>query len=182
MFSKFLKSILIFNRGQNKAPNAILVYLLISLAWHNQFFITFVVSNGGFSQRLSAALADNSHQYMVILLLTLLFFILRLSYLYLINKAEQFIEADTPIATKVGKDQLFTENKDVVRLLALLAESKAQLTKIKAREALAQTDKVIAIGQVLSIQAELDLAAADIAILSKSNQVLTAKLNQYQVT
>ncbi|TWX73011.1 DUF4398 domain-containing protein [Colwellia sp. C1TZA3] len=71
----------------------------------------------------------------------MLFFILRLSMLYLLNKTDQFIEADEPIKIKVGSDQIVKENKDVVRLLALLTENKAQLAKVKAREALAQADK-----------------------------------------
>jgi len=41
----------------------------------------------------------------------------------------------------LGSDQIVKENKDVVRLLALFAETKAQLAKVKAREVSAQADK-----------------------------------------
>jgi len=181
MFSKLLKSILVFNREQNKAPNILLVYILISLAWHHQIFLTFVLSHGDFAERLSAALTGNSHQYIIVLLLTLLFFILRLSLLYFFNKTDQFIEADVPIEAKIGNDQLFAENKDALRLLALLDETKAQLAKAKEREALAQADKTKTISKMLSVQAELDLALADIAILSKSNEGLSAKLTEYNL-
>jgi hypothetical protein len=179
MFSKFLKSVLIFNRSENKAPNFILIYLLISLAWHNQIFITFVVSHGGFTERLNAALVEHSHQYVLVLFFTLLFFILRLSMLYLLNKTDEFIDADEPMIVKVGSDQIVKENKDVVRLLALLGETKAQLAKVKAREVSAQADKKKTISNILAVQAELELALADIAILSKSNEELRAKLKQY---
>ena len=80
------------------------------------------------------------------------------------------------------RHQLFTENKDVIRLVALLDETKAQLAQAKEAEALARTDKTIAIGQVLSIQAELDLALADIAILSASNQELRSQFSEVAVS
>ena len=181
MFSKFLKSVLIFNRSQNQAPNFILVYVLISLVWHRQFLITFVVNNGDFSHRLSAALAVTSFQYGIVLFFAVLFFMLRLSFLYFVNKTDQFIESDKPIDAKIGSDQVFTENKDVVRLLTLLEESKAQLAKVKGREATAQADKTATISKILAVQAELDIALADIAILSKSNEELRAKLNECKV-
>tara|TARA_R110000787_G_scaffold25150_1_gene70762 strand:+ start:1528 stop:2076 length:549 start_codon:yes stop_codon:yes gene_type:complete len=180
MFSKFIKSVLVFNQAQNKAPNFILVYLLISLTWHHQLFITFFVSHGAFSERFSAALAEHSHQYVVVLFLTLLFFILRLSLLYFVNKTDQFIDADEPIEAKLGSDQLFKENKDVVRLLTLLEESKAKSAKLKTREAKAQSDKTATINKMLAVQAELDIALADIAILGKSNEELRASLNKYK--
>jgi hypothetical protein len=63
-----------------------------------------------------------------------LFFTLRLSMLYLLNKTDQFIEADEPMKVNLGSDQIVKENKAVVRLLALLAETKAQLAKVKACE------------------------------------------------
>lgn len=175
MFSKFLKSILVFNRSQNQAPNFILVYFLISLAWHYQFFITFVGSNGDFSHRLNAAVTESSFQYGLVFFFTLLFFIVRLLMLYSVKKTDQYIEADEPIEAKIGSDQVFTENKDVVRLLALLEETKAQLAKVKIREAKAQADKTATISKMLAVQAELDIAQADIAILSKSNEDLRTK-------
>lgn len=179
MFSKYVKSVLVFNRSQNKAPNFILIYLLISLFWHYQFFITFALSSGGVAEKLSAALSENTHQYIAVLLITLLFFICRLLLLYGVNKTNDFVEEDEPIEVKIGSDQVFRENKDVARLLDLLEETKAQLAKVKEKEAQAQTDKTIAIGQVLSIQAELDLALADIEILGKSNEELRCKLNEF---
>ena len=179
MFSKLLKPVLIFNRSQNQAPNFILVYSLIALAWHNQFFITFAVASGSLSEKLAEALTKHPFQYGVVLCFTLLFFILRLAFLYLVNKTDNFIEADEPIEAKVGSDQVFTENKDVVRLLALLEETKAELAKVKVREANAQIDKTAAIKKMLAVQAELDIAQADIAILSQSNEDLKAKLSEH---
>jgi hypothetical protein len=70
-----------------------------------------------------------------------LFFTLRLSMLYLLNITDQFIEADEPMKVNLGSDQIVKENKAVVRLLALLAETKTQLAKVKAREISAQADK-----------------------------------------
>ncbi|MBA6327771.1 hypothetical protein H4J46_07455 [Colwellia sp. MB02u-6] len=61
--------------------------------------------------------------------------------LYLLNKTDQFIEADEPMKVNVGSDQIVKENKDVVRLLSLLADTTVQLAKVKAREVLAQPDK-----------------------------------------
>ena len=180
MFSTFIKSVLVFNRAQNKAPNFILVYLVISLAWHNQFFITFFASHGAFAERFSAALAETPHQYVVVLFFTLLFFILRLTLLYFANKTDQFIDEDQPIEDKIGSDQIFTENKDALRLLALLEESKAQLVKVKERETIAQKDKTATINKMLAVQADLDIALADIAILGRSNEELRASLNKYK--
>lgn len=180
MSSTFLKSILIFNRAQNKAPNFILVYILISLAWHNQFFTTFLISDGSFSNKLSAALSDNTHQYIAVLFSTFLFFALRLSYLYFMNKTNDFVEKDEPIESKIGSDQVFENNKDVARIMVLLEETKAKLSKAKEREAQTQIEKDISIRQVLSIQAELDLALVDITILSKANDELKSKLNEHE--
>lgn len=181
MSSKYVKSVLVFNRAQNKAPNFILVYLLISLVWHHQFFITFFVSQGSFSEKLTTALSENTHHYITVFVCTILFFILRLIALYVLNKTDGFIEEDESIEDKIGNDNAFKDDNDVVRLLALLEETKAQLSKVKEREALANTEKKTAIGQALSIQAELDLALADITILGKSNDDLKAKLNECKV-
>jgi len=180
MYSKFLKSILVFNRAQNKAPNFIVVYLLVSLVWHNQFFTTFLISDGSFSSRLSSALSENTHQYIAVLFSTFLFFILRLSYLYFMNKTNDFVEKDEPIESKIGNDQIFDNNKDVARIIVLLEETKAKLSKVKEREAQTQIEKDISIRQVLSIQAELDLALVDITILTKTNNELKSKLNEYE--
>lgn len=182
MFTKFIKSVLVFNQTQSKAPNFILIYLLVSIAWHNQVFITFITSQGSLTEKLSTALSQNTHQYIVVLVLTLLFFSLRLLYLYFVNKTEQFIAQDEPIETKLGSVQLFTENKDVMRLMDLLEETKEKLVKSKALEAQAQTDKTTTINKMLALQDELDLALADIAILNKANKELTTKLNDSQVT
>jgi hypothetical protein len=81
-------------------------------------------------------LVEHSYQYVLVL-----FFILRLSMLYLLNKTDEFIDTDEPMIVKVGSDQIVKENKDVVRLLALLAKTKAQLAKVKACEVSAQADK-----------------------------------------
>ena len=180
MFSTFFKSVLVFNRSQNKAPNFIAVYLFISLLWHHQFFISLLQQQGGFNDRLNTALAQNNHQYIAVLFLTLLFFALRLAYLYFANKTNEFVEADEPIEDKIGSDQIFAENKDVVRLLDLLEETKTKLAKVKASEAQAQADKTAAISQRLAVQAELEQAMADVAILSQSNEELRAKLSEVQ--
>lgn len=182
MFTKFIKSVLIFNQAQSKAPNFILIYFLISITWHNQVFMTFITSQGSLTERFSTALSQSTHQYIVVLMLTLLFFSMRLLYLYFVNKTEQLIEQDEPIEAKLGSDQLFTENKDVVRLMDLLEETKEKLAKSKAREAQTQTDKTITINKMLALQDELDLALADIAILNKANKELTTKLNDSYVT
>ena len=88
----------------------------------------------------------------------------------------------SPIEAKLGSDQLFTENKDVVRLMDLLEQTKEKLAKSKLREAQAQTDKTTTINKMLALQDELDLALADIAILNKTNKELTTKLNDSYVT
>ena len=182
MFSNFIKSVLVFNQTQSKAPNFLLIYCLISIIWHNQVFITFITSQGSLTERFSTALSQSIHQYILVLMLTLIFFSLRLLYLYFVNKTEQFIEQDEPIEAKLGSDQLFTENKDVVRLMELLDETKEKLVKSKAREAQAQTDKTTTINKMLTLQNELDLALADIAILNKANKELTSKLQNSCVT
>ncbi|AWB56466.1 hypothetical protein [Colwellia sp. Arc7-D] len=182
MLSKFFKSTLVFNRAQNQAPNFFLVYFLIALIWHNNFFMSLVVADGSLSDKFTSALTEHSFQYGVVLCLTLLFYILRLSFLYFVNKTDEFIEADEPIETKIGSDQVFTENKDVVRLLALLDETKAELAKVKVREVTAQKDKTATISKMLAAQAELDIALADITILSKSNEELRSKLSECKVT
>ena len=140
-----------------------------------------MLSDGGISEKLSAALAENSHQYITVLFLSFLFFALRLSYLYFANRANDFIEADEPIEAKLGSDQVFSKNNDVVRLLDLLEETKAQLAKVKAAEAQAKTDKTTAISQRLALQNELDMALADITILTKSNAELKRQLNEHSV-
>ena len=61
-----------------------------------------------------------------------------------------------------------------------MEESKAQLAKVKTREAKAQSDKTATINKMLAVQAELDIALADIAILGKSNEELRASLNKYK--
>ncbi|MGB1262080.1 MAG: hypothetical protein ACPG52_04130 [Cognaticolwellia sp.] len=182
MFFKYLKSVLVFNRAQNKAPNFVLVYLLISLIWHHEFFISLILNNGTFADKFTTAMSDNSHQYFAVLVVTSLFFLMRLSYLYFANKADMFIEEDEPIEDKIGRDQLFAENKDVARLLAHLEETKAKLSQVREREAQAQADKTATISKMLAVQAELELAQADITMLRKANQDLTAHLHSCETT
>lgn len=178
MFSDFLKSVLVFNRSQNKAPNFFLVYLIIWLVWHGQFFISLITSNGAIDERLQSALEATNHQYIAVFFVTLLFFGVRLAYLYFANKTNDFIEKDKPIEEKIGSDQLFKENKDVVRLLELLEETKMQLAEVKEREKKAKAEKLAAVNQMLAVKNELDLALADIEILNKANNDLTAKLRE----
>lgn len=176
MFSDHLKSILVFNRNQHKAPNVVLVYLVIWLLWHQQFFVTLMLSQGSFTARFQQAIDTNHHQYIVVLGLTTLFFALRLLYLFVTDKTNRFIDDDKPIEEKLGSDQLFTENKDAARLVELFEQTKAELAAVKTREKQAKAEKTQAINEMLAKQHELDLALADIEILSKSNQELTAKL------
>ena len=67
----------------------------------------------------------------------------------------------------------------MVRLLALLEDTKAELAKVKVRETAAQTDKHATINKLLAVQDELEIALADIAILSQSNEELRAKLAEH---
>ncbi|MFT6918538.1 MAG: hypothetical protein ACJA2G_001157 [Cognaticolwellia sp.] len=57
-----------------------------------------------------------------------LFFTLRLSMLYLLNKTDQFIEADQPMKVNLGSEQIVKENKDVVRLVAMLARNQSAIS------------------------------------------------------
>lgn len=178
MFSKYLKAILVFNRSQNKAPNFVLVYLIIWLVWHNNFFVLLALSKGDIWNRLLSALLVSEHQYISVLFLTLSFFIFRLSCLYFLNKTNTFIEEEESIEYKIGSDQSFQKNKDIVRLLDLLEEAKSKLIKAKEAEALAKLDKTATISQCLSIKSELEIAMADIAILVKSNEELKSELKK----
>lgn len=181
MLSNFVKSILTFNRSQTKAPNFILVYSLITIIWHSEVLLAFALAHGGFVERASSALAESSLQYLWVLWFSVLFYVVRLSWLYFINKADQFIDQDEVIEAKVGSDQIFKENKDVVRLLALLDENKTKLENAKSREAASQHKSTETINKMLSMQVELDLALADIAILTKSNAELKAQINHAKI-
>ncbi|WP_206486481.1 hypothetical protein [Thalassotalea sp. G2M2-11] len=178
MFKKYVKPILLFNRSQAKAPNIILVYLLIWLLWHHRFFIDLFISQASVSERLHLALANNEHQYMMVLLLTGTFYGLRLLYLYFSQKADEIIEEDEPIESKIQNDQLFKENKDVIRLLELLEETKNKLAATRASEAQMKTEKIAAINRVRALQNELEEVKADLDIMVNSNAELTAKLKQ----
>jgi len=176
MFKKYVKPILLFSRSQNKAPNFVLVYLLIWLVWHSQFFITFVNTTGNFTSRLNSAISSNDHQYIAVLFLTLLFFTFRLTYLYFVNKADAIIEEEEPIENKVGSDQLFSENKDVIRLLSLLEETKEKLKQSRESENQLRKEKEETESNLRSVQIELDEVKADLTILVKTNEDLTAKI------
>jgi hypothetical protein len=57
-----------------------------------------------------------------------LFFTLRLSMLYLLNKTDQFIEVDQPMKVNLGSEQIVKKNKDVVRLVAMLARNQSAIS------------------------------------------------------
>ncbi|WP_448213834.1 hypothetical protein [Colwellia sp. MEBiC06753] len=182
MFTKYIKPVLVFNRSQHKAPNFLLVYCLIWLLWHSQFLVTLITTSGGISAKYSAALNGTEHQYLVVFFLTCAFFIARLTWLYFSDKADKIIEQDEPIEQKIGSDQIFTENKDVVRLLDLLEQTKASLAKVKESEAQAKLEKNEALARVRSLEAELEEVSADLAILTEAHQALTAKVTQTGAT
>lgn len=176
MLQSHVKNLVRFHRSQPQAPNFVLVYALIWLVWHHQFFITFFTASGGLNTKLSAALNSIEHQYLLILLFTVLFFALRLVYLYFAGKANEIAEEDEPIENKLGHDQVFTENKDVLRLLALLEETKEQLALAKTKEAQLMQEKTAAINKTLAMQSELDEVKADLAIMTQQYLTIKEKL------
>ncbi|WP_286232844.1 hypothetical protein [Thalassotalea sediminis] len=178
MLKPYIKNIISFYRAQPKAPNFLLVYALIWLALHNQFFVTFISASGGVNNKLNAAIASIEHQYLLSLLLTVLFFALRLSYLYFVGKANEIADEGEPIEDKLGRDQVFTENKDVMRLLTLLDETKAKLAIANKKETELMEDKLAAIQKSRVLQSELDEVKADLAIMTQQYLTLKEKLTR----
>ncbi|MDO6428282.1 hypothetical protein Q4489_14775 [Thalassotalea sp. 1_MG-2023] len=178
MFTQYIKSILSFHRAQPKAPNFFLVYALIWLALHNQFFVTFISTSGSLNSKISAATASIEHQYLLSLLFTITFFALRLTYLYFVTKANEIADEDAPIEDKLGHDQVFTENKDVMRLVVLLDETKAKLASANKKETELLEEKQAVIQKSRELQTELEEVKADLAIMTQQNEVLKSELTR----
>ncbi|WP_286269260.1 hypothetical protein [Thalassotalea hakodatensis] len=172
MFQSFLKNVVLFHRAQPKAPNFLLVYAIIWLICHHQFFISLFTSSGSFSSKINTAITETDHQYILTLLLTGLFFIARLVYFYLAQKANALIEEEGVVENKLGHDQVFTENKDVIRLIALLEESKEKLALAKTKEIQLQQEKTVAINTSCALQAELDEVNADLIVITQQYEQL----------
>ena len=166
---KTLKSMLSFSESQHPGPSFIVIYIATWLAWHNQLFSHFINTQGDFFTKVSAALsAIEDNQYIVVLLLTGLIFIVRLGANYLSFKSKELLNSADDDFVNVRDDQKFAKNTDIANLMATLTKTQQQLAETRAREKKAVTDKNDAIKKLLSVQHELDEARADIDMLNQS--------------
>ena len=158
-----------FSENQHPGPSFIVIYIATWLAWHNQLFSYFINTQGDFFTKVSAALsAIEDNQYIVVLLLTGLIFMVRLGANYLSFKSKELLNSADDDFVNARDDQKFAKNTDIANLMATLTKTKQQLTETRAREKKAVADKNDAIKKLLRMQHELDEARADIDMLNKS--------------
>ncbi|GAA0823762.1 hypothetical protein GCM10009111_33890 [Colwellia asteriadis] len=168
---KTLKSLLVFTENQHPAPSFILIYLFTWLAWHNQVISHFFGATGDFWSRIHIAFSSlEKNQYLVVLLLTCVIFILRLAYSFLRFKSAELLNAsdDDYASDKEGKD--FEKNEDIAQLMTTLTAVQKQLAAAKEREKKAISERNEQVKKVLAMQVALEEARADIAILSANRQ------------
>ncbi len=166
---KTLKSILTFTEHQHQAPSFIVIYILTWLAWHNQLFTNFIITQGDFFNRMTAALASiEDNQYVVVFLFTCLILIIRHAVNYLSFRSRELLNSADDDFVNAREDQKFAGNSDIANIMATLEKTKQQLVDSKAREKKLLAEKNEAIKKQLSLQHELDESRADIEILYKT--------------
>lgn len=164
---KNLKLILSFTENQHLAPSFILIYLLTWLVWHKQLFSHFVSAQGDFLTKVITALTSiEDNQFLVVLLITALLFILRLVVNYLVFRSRAYLNTADDDFTKAREDQVFSKNDDVANVMAILEKTKQQLAEMKDREKKAVAERNTAIKNLLNVQHQLDEAKADIEMLN----------------
>ena len=174
---KTLKSMFSFSENQHPAPSFIVIYIATWLTWHNKLFSHFINTQGDFFTKFSAALsAIEDNQYIVVLLLTGLIFIVRLGVNYLSFKSKELLNSADDDFVNVRDDQTFAKNTDIDNLMVTLTKIQQQLAETRIREKKALTDKNNAIKKLLTVQHELDEARADIDMLNKAKLVSFSSL------
>ncbi len=181
MFNKLFKSLLVFNENHKPAPNFIIIYCLIWLFWHQQMFTSFIITQGDIATRFTAAINSvNNFQYLVVLLLSCLFYALRLSYYYLQSIAHQVVDQHSKESLGVGSDQLIVKNEDVQRVMAMLDDTKNQLASVKASEQQTKAENKSLLTRLMKLEAELEELQADNTLTHQLNEELKDKLRQVQ--
>lgn len=164
---KTLKSIHSFNEHQRPGPSFIVIYILTWIAWHNQLITSFFTTQGSFDVKFSSALSSiEENQYLVVLLLSCIIFIIRFGINYLSFKSNELLNS-TDEHFSAGRDQVFEKNSDIANLMATLEKNKQKLVDANEREKSAVADKNSAIKKMMLAQHELEEAKAEIAILTQ---------------
>ena len=171
---KTLKSLLVFTENQRPAPGFIIIYLGTWLAWHNQMLTAFLSAHGGFSAKFNAALsALTENQYMVVFWLTCVLFLIRLFYNFVRFKSAQFLNNSDQDFVDNNDKQAAESNQDIANLMATLESVQKQLAASREREKKALAERNEQLRKFLGVQAELDEARADIAILNARVEVVS---------
>ncbi|TYK66698.1 hypothetical protein CWS31_004040 [Colwellia echini] len=164
-----------FTEEQNQAPSFILIYILTWCAWHNQLFSHFISAEGDFLTRMSTAFSEmGENQFILVLFFTCIIFLGRLAFNYFSFRSRELLNSAEDTFENIREDQKFAKNSDIANLMDALTKTKQQLVEAKEREKDAIKDKNDTLKKLLSLQNELDEANADIAVLTKSQQ-LSAK-------
>jgi hypothetical protein len=164
---KTLKSILTFTENQHAAPSFFAIYILTWFAWHNQLFIDFINAQGDFFTKISTSLTSlEENQYLIVLLLTCIIFIVRLMVNYIRFKSRELLNSVDDDFVNARDDQKFAQNSDIANIMAVLTKTKQQLAESRAREKKVTSEKNDAIKNLLKLQHELDEAKADIDMLN----------------
>jgi hypothetical protein len=171
MLTKLLKSLLSVVEDPRSLPTFITLYLLTWLIWHNQLFIDFFAAQGGFSNKISAAITGVSFsQTITVFWLTIFLFILRAGFIFFIKSSRKYVEQQEE------NNHSIEQADDIKRLITTLAEVNAQLARAINKEKQAKANNKESINKLLAAQAELDEINADNLILKQENQQLTEKL------
>jgi len=164
---KTLKSILNFTENQHAAPSFFAIYIITWLVWHHQLFTDFINAQGDFFTKISTSLASfEENQYLIVLLLTGIIFLVRLVINYISFKSRELLNSADDDFVNARDDQKFAQNSDIANIMAVLTKTKQQLVESKARETKVTSEKNEAIKNLLKLQHELDEAKADIEMLN----------------
>jgi len=164
---KTLKSILNFTENQHAAPSFFAIYIITWLVWHNQLFTDFINAQGDFFTKISTSLTSfEENQYLIVLLLTCIIFLVRLVINYISFKSRELLNSADDDFVNARGDQKFAQNSDIANIMAVLTKTKQQLVESKARETKVTSEKNEAIKNLLKLQHELDEAKADIEMLN----------------
>lgn len=179
MFKQILKAGAEFNAHQRIAPGFIFAYILIWLGWHNELFTRFLSAQGDLLTKASAALASlTDYQFFTVFIITCLFYLARVGYYVLKNKAELLLEEESTSDHELGNDLRVAKNADVERLLVVVTDLKEQLAESKMREKKMASDNQVMTEALATQRDKLDKLAAENALLKRAVKLQKAQLDE----
>tara|TARA_B110000014_G_scaffold263746_1_gene261620 strand:- start:2306 stop:2803 length:498 start_codon:yes stop_codon:yes gene_type:complete len=160
----FLRSFLNVVENPRSLPTFLGVYVLFWLLWHHQFLLNIGAVSGGIFERIHTAIVlENSFQYILVLGLTIVFFVFQFSFKSFVKSSREYVdkvdrEQNDPLSESI-------KHNDIEQLVLVLESLQNEIALSKANEKKAKVQVKEIMKKSLILQTKLDEVTADFEIL-----------------